>query len=76
MPTSKKTDKSLEECLARLDDITRSLSSDLPLDEALKLYEEGINLIRVSERQLKNAEKKIEVLSKEETAETNDDENK
>ncbi len=42
--------------------ITKLESSETPLDEALKLYEKGISLIRVCSDRLDNAEQKIKLL--------------
>lgn len=47
--------------IARLDEIVDEVSSKaLPLDESLKLYEEGIKIIKVLEEALKEAEAKVE----------------
>jgi len=46
--------------LERLEAIVRQLESeDLDLDEALKLFEEGIELLRVAREQLQHAELKV-----------------
>lgn len=46
--------------LERLEAIVRRLESeDLDLDEALKLFEEGIELLRVAREQLTQAELKV-----------------
>ncbi len=50
-----------EECMKRLEEIVDSISKEtLPLDESLKLYEEGKQLIAKMERQLTEAEEKVE----------------
>lgn len=72
MPAKKKPDFSIENALARLDEISVRLEGDLPLEEALALYREGVALITDSEKYLKNAEKKIHVLTSAETAEDNE----
>ena len=69
MPAKKKTDFSIENALLRLDEISARLESDLPLEEALALYQEGVTLIKSSEQYLSDAEKKIHVLTSTETAE-------
>ena len=47
--------------IARLDEIVDEVSSKaLPLDESLKLYEEGIKIIKELEEALKEAEAKVE----------------
>ena len=46
--------------LARLEAIVRRLESeDLDLDEALKLFEEGVERLRVAREQLQQAELKV-----------------
>lgn len=55
--------KSFEESLARLEEIVRSLESgSAPLDESMKLYEEGIALVRACGKELDAAEAKIKIL--------------
>ena len=63
MPAKKKEEISLEKMLARLDEIAIKLDSDLPLDEALSLYEEGVGLIKESGRLIADAEARIKVLN-------------
>ena len=47
--------------IQRLDEIVDEVSSKaLPLDESLKLYEEGTKIIKELEQALKEAEKKVE----------------
>lgn len=47
--------------IARLDKIVEEVSSKtLPLDESLKLYEEGVKIIKQLEKALKEAEEKVE----------------
>lgn len=54
-----------ENSLKRLEKIVDSLESgNLPLEETLKLYEEGVKLSRICSKTLHEAERKIEVLSK------------
>ncbi len=55
-----------EDTLKRLEEIVRDLEKgDLMLDDALRMYEEGIRLSRESLDILDNAEKKIEILMQE-----------
>ena len=50
-----------EEKLTRLNEIVSSIENeDLPLDEGIKLYEEGMKLIASIEKELSEAEQKIE----------------
>ena len=54
-----------EKALERLEKIVEGLEAgDLPLEEALKLYEEGVRLSRLCSEKLGQAEKKIQVLTK------------
>jgi len=54
-----------EKALERLEKIVEELEAgNLPLDEALKKYEEGVKLSRVLAEKLAQAEKKIQVLTK------------
>lgn len=54
-----------EEALKKLEKIVEDLEKgDLTLDEALKKYQEGIELSRACSQRLESAKKKIEVLSK------------
>ena len=56
--------KSLEEIMTRLEKIVADLDGQgLSLEDALKLYEEGIGLSQSGEKVLIAAEKKIEELS-------------
>jgi exodeoxyribonuclease VII small subunit len=53
-----------EKNMERLEKIVRELErGDLPLEKALKLYEEGVTLSRRCESMLDKAELKIEKLS-------------
>ena len=52
-----------ETALSELEKIIDKLeSSETPLDEALKLYEKGISLVRVCSNRLDRAEQKIKLL--------------
>lgn len=54
-----------EEALKRLEKIVEELEKgNLTLDEALKKYQEGIELSRLCSQRLDNAKKKIDVLAK------------
>lgn len=54
-----------EESLKKLEKIVEDLEKgDLSLDEALKKYQEGIELSRACSIKLENAKKKIDVLVK------------
>ena len=65
MSAKKTTQQTFEETVKRLEKIVASLESgDVPLDEALNLYEEGIQLSRSCSEKLKAAELRIKKLSK------------
>lgn len=54
-----------EEALQQLEQIVQKLEKgELPLEESLKLYEEGIRLSRLCHGKLEEAEGKIEMLMK------------
>lgn len=54
-----------EKGLGRLEELVHELESDdLNLDKSLELFEEGIKLTRSLNKKLDEAEKKLEVLSK------------
>lgn len=54
-----------EKGLARLEELVHELESDdLNLDKSLELFEEGIKLTRMLNKKLDEAEKRLEVLSK------------
>lgn len=54
-----------EEALKKLQEIVEELESgNIPLDESLAKYEEGIRLVRLCQKKLQEAKKKIEVLVK------------
>jgi len=54
-----------EHSLARLEEIVRKLeSASLSLDEAMKLFEEGVQLSRDCQKHLEQAEGKVEILLK------------
>ncbi len=56
---------SFEAALKRLEQIVKQLEAgDLALDAALKLFEEGIALSRQCQKQLEEAESKVEILIK------------
>ena len=53
----------LEEAMRRLDEVVKTLDSDrLDLDESLKLYEEGVRLVRACHEKLSDAERRISAL--------------
>jgi exodeoxyribonuclease VII small subunit len=54
-----------EEALRRLETIVRGLEEgDLPLEESLRLFEEGVRLTRLCAARLDEAQRKIDVLTR------------
>jgi exodeoxyribonuclease VII small subunit len=54
-----------EKSLARLEEVVRRLESpQLSLDDAMKLFEEGVELSRECQKQLEEAEGRVEILLK------------
>jgi exodeoxyribonuclease VII small subunit len=58
-------EKKFEAALSRLEDIVKELEAgDLPLEQSLKLFEEGIRLSRICNKRLADAERRVEILLK------------
>lgn len=56
---------SFEQAIQRLEKIVADMeAAELPLDDVLKKYEEGTQLVRFCGQKLEEAEKKIELLSR------------
>jgi len=59
-----------EDAIKRLEAIVGKLEAgEIPLEESLKLFEEGMSLIRYCQRKLDEVEKKVELLIKNEQGE-------
>jgi exodeoxyribonuclease VII small subunit len=59
----KKPEASFEDSLKRLAEIVDALEKgDVPLEDSLRLFEEGVGLSRLTQARLDAAEKRIEVL--------------
>lgn len=66
MAKSKGPEKNFETSLSTLERIVGQLESgDLPLENALELFEEGVGLARQCQTQLQEAERKVEMLLRE-----------
>jgi exodeoxyribonuclease VII small subunit len=68
-PAAKKSElpkkPDFERSLGRLEEVVRKLESpQLSLDEAMKLFEEGVSLSRECQKQLEEAEGRVEILLK------------
>jgi len=60
------TEKKFEDALARLEEIVRTMEAgDLSLEDSLKVFEEGIGLVRFCSKKLDEAERRVEILLKE-----------
>lgn len=63
--TKASAEKTFEQAVARLEKIVKALDSgDLALDEALRLFEEGVKLAGTCSKQLTEAQGRLEVLTK------------
>ena len=59
--------KTFEEYIEQLETLADDLEAgDLPLEEALKKYEEAVKAFRLCQQMLKKAEQRIEKITKEE----------
>ena len=62
-PAALITTATFEEAIKRLSEIVQTLErGDLPLEESLRLFEEGVKLSRMSQERLDAAQKKVEQL--------------
>lgn len=61
------SDLKFEDSLARLEQIVSQLEAgNLPLEDSLKVFEEGIALARHCAKYLEDAEQRIEILTRDE----------
>ena len=59
-------EKKFEKAMERLEGIVESLEKgDLPLEDSLKVFEEGMELVNFCSRKLEEAEQKVTLLIKE-----------
>ena len=64
----KEKELKFEDGLKRLEEIVAKLESgNLPLDNSLKLFEEGVKLVRFCNERLAEAQQKVELLTKDQT---------
>ena len=60
-------EKAFEKALVELEEIVNRLEQgDLPLEEALQLFEEGVKLSRYCHTKLDEAQKRVEIVLKDE----------
>ncbi len=58
--------QSFEEAMKRLEEIVQELEKgELPLEDSIKRFEEGMNLIRFCSKKLDEAEQKVTMLIRE-----------
>lgn len=61
--TSKRKKTDFEQSLSRLESLVTTLErGEIPLDEALDLFEQGIKLTRECQSSLRDAQQKVELL--------------
>ena len=66
--TKKEKKQTFEEAVARLNEIVAALEDgSAPLDRSLALYEEGIALVRFCNEALDSAERRIKILTRNES---------
>ena len=59
-----------EDAISRIEEIIKKLETgEIPLEESLKLFEEGMNLINFCQKKLNEVEQKVEILVKNEGGE-------
>jgi exodeoxyribonuclease VII small subunit len=59
-----------EEALTQLESVVARLESgELPLEDSLRLFEEGVHLTKLCTRRLEEAERRIAILKKDERGE-------
>lgn len=57
--------KKFEDAMKRLEEIVSDLEkSDLPLEESIKVFEEGMNLVKFCSEKLEEVEQKVTMLVK------------
>ncbi len=62
-PTPVATTHTFETAIGRLEQVVEEMGSDkLPLEDLIRRYEEGIDLVKVCESKLQAVEKRVEVL--------------
>lgn len=59
-------ERNFEDAMKRLEEIVQMLENgNLPLEESLKIFEEGMKLIKFCSNKLEEAEKKVTILVQE-----------
>ena len=64
-PKQRETEPNFERAMERLEAIVEQMESGkLPLEDLIVRYEEGMNLVKVCQERLANAEHKIEIIAR------------
>ena len=64
-PKSRETELNFEGAMDRLEKIVEQMESGkLPLEDLIVRYEEGMNLVKICQERLANAEQKIEIIAR------------
>ena len=65
MPQTDETPHTFETAMQRLELIVQEMESDkMPLENLLSAYEDGTRLVKICQQQLREAEKKIEIIQR------------
>ncbi len=65
-PEGEMVEKKFEPAMKRLEEIVQNLEDgQLPLEDSLKVFEEGMRLVKFCSKKLEEAEKKVSLLIKE-----------
>ena len=70
--TEEKNELSLEDTLKQLEGIVSRLSGEIPLEQALALYEQGVRLAQDADGKIKSAKLRVTQLSGKETGESSE----
>jgi len=64
-PKQRETEPNFESAMDRLEAIVEQMESGkLPLEDLIVRYEEGMNLVKICQERLANAEQKIEIIAR------------
>ncbi len=64
-PKPRETELNFEGAMDRLEKIVEQMESGkLPLEDLIVRYEEGMNLVKICQQRLANAEQKIEIIAR------------
>jgi exodeoxyribonuclease VII small subunit len=63
--TTKESEPTFEDAITRLEEIVEGMeNSELPLEQLIARYEEGVKLVKTCEEKLKAVEGRIEIISR------------